>query len=201
MEVEEETYVTESGANIQPQSTTGLDYPSNQDMALQGAQTTQVGSRPRRHGLDTTATHGIISRLGDVDDDNMPGFGRASLINTTDQPSPPTIDWASLGQSEFDLLGTCVGTSRRQPATQLVINPDTLGRSEIAMPGDNAGLEVEDTATSVDVQGTWLQVSQQLAVIETEVPTRKSTGRRHRLHHVPSKSHQAKRAARRPGQP
>ena len=86
MEVEEETYVTESGANIQPQSTTGLDYPSNQDMALQGAQTTQVGWRPRRHGLDTTATHGIISRLGDVDDDNMPGsgddmpgFGRASL--------------------------------------------------------------------------------------------------------------------------
>ena len=74
-------------------------------------------------------------------------------------------------------------------------------RSEVAMPGDDADMEVEDTATSVDVQGTGLQVPQQLAVIETEVPTRKTTGRRRRLHHVPSKSHQAKRAARHPAQP
>ena len=81
------------------------------------------------------------------------------------------------------------------------MNLDTLGRSEITMPGDDADMEVEDTATSVDVQGTGLQVPQQLAVIETEVPTRKTTGRRRRLHLVPSKSHQAKRAARRPEQP
>ena len=39
------------------------------------------------------------------------------------------------------------------------------------MPGDDADMEVEDTTTSVDVQGTRLQVSQQLAVIATEVPT------------------------------
>ena len=74
-------------------------------MALQGAQTTlQVGSRPSGHGLDTTAARGVVGRLGDADNDDMPGsgddmpgFGRASLINTTDQPSPHAIDWASLG--------------------------------------------------------------------------------------------------------
>ena len=69
------------------------------------------------------------------------------------------------------------------------------------MPGDDTDMEVEDTATSVNVQGTGLQVLQQRAVIEPEVPTRKTTGRRRRLHHIPSKNNQAKRAARRPGQP
>ena len=69
------------------------------------------------------------------------------------------------------------------------------------MPGDDADMEVEDTATSVDVQGTRLQVPQQLAVIEPEVPTKKTTGRRRRLHLVPSKSSQAQKAARKHGQP
>jgi hypothetical protein len=49
--------------------------------------------------------------------------------------------WASLGQSEFDLAGTCatVGASRRsRPDLPLVINIDALGRSEITMPGDDA---------------------------------------------------------------
>ena len=129
-------------------------------MALQGAQTTQVGSRPSRHGLDTTAARGIVGRLGDADDDDMPGtgddmpgFGWASLINTTDQPSPPAIDWASLGQSKFDLPGTCVGTSRRRPATQLVINLDTLGRSDITMPGDDADMEMEVTTSHMVTAG------------------------------------------------
>ena len=70
----------------------------------------------------------------------MLGFGRASLLNTTDQPSAPALDWASLGRSEFDLPDTCVGASRSRPDTHLIINLDTLGQSEIAMPGDAADL-------------------------------------------------------------
>jgi hypothetical protein len=94
---------------------------------------TQVGSRPFRHGLDNTATRRIVGRLGAADADNMTGsggamlrFGRASLITTPDQPSPPAIDWASLGQSEFDLPSTSVSASRSRPDTQLVINLETL---------------------------------------------------------------------------
>ena len=55
---------------------------------------------------------------------------------------PPTVGsikqsnthWASLGQSEFDLPGTCatVGASRRRPDLPLVINIDAfLGRSDL----------------------------------------------------------------------
>ena len=50
MEVEEETSVTESDANLQPQSTVGIDPARTQDMeeeeelmtVIQGAQATQV---------------------------------------------------------------------------------------------------------------------------------------------------------------
>ena len=73
----------------------------------------------------------------------MLGFGRTSLLNTTDPLSPCTIDWASLGQSEFDLLGTSVSASRSRPDTQLVINFETLGRSDMTMPGDETGMEME----------------------------------------------------------
>ena len=36
-----------------------------------------------------------------------------------------------------------LAASRRRPHTQLVINLDTLGRSELTMPGDDAGMEME----------------------------------------------------------
>ena len=48
-----------------------------------------------------------------------------------------------MGQSEFDLPGTSVSASRSRPDTQLVINLDTLGRSDVTMPGDDVGMEVE----------------------------------------------------------
>ena len=84
MEVEEETSVTDLGDNLHLPSTVGMDYTSTQDMEAE-----EAGSG------------------GD-----MPGFSQASLITTTDSPSPFTIDWASLGQSEFDLPGTSVSASR-----------------------------------------------------------------------------------------
>ena len=97
------------------------------------------------------AAHRIVARLGGVHDDdipgsgdNMPGFGQASMITTTDSPSPLTIDWASLGQSEFDLPGTSVSACRSQPDTQLVINLDTLGRSE-----DVSLKQPQDSSTSL----------------------------------------------------
>jgi len=101
-----------------------------------------------RHRLDSTATRGITDRLRDADADDMPGsgddmlgFGRTLMLNTTDQPSAPAIDWASLGRSEFDLPGTSVGASLSRPDTHLSINLDTsVGQSEIAMPGDAADL-------------------------------------------------------------
>ena len=62
--------------------------------------------------------------------------------------TPFTIDWASLGQSEFDLLGTSVSASRSQPDTQLVINLETLGRSDVTMPGDDAGMEVQEASAA-----------------------------------------------------
>jgi hypothetical protein len=166
MEVEEETSVTASGTNLQPQSTVGIDHAHTQDMedeeepmtATQGAQATQVGLHRSRHGLDTVAAHRIVARLGGVHDDdipgsgdNMPGFGQASLITTTDSPSPLTIDWASLGQSEFDLPGTSVSASRSRPDTQLVINLETLGRSDVTMPGDDAGMEVQEASAATTV--------------------------------------------------
>ena len=118
MEVEEETSVTDLGGNLHLPSTVGMDYTNTQDMEAE-----EAGSG------------------GD-----MLGFGRTSLINTTDPPSPLTIDWASLGQSEFDLPGTSVSVNRSRPDTQLVINNDTLGRGEIVMPGDDADLAINATA-------------------------------------------------------
>ena len=107
--------------------------------------------------LDSTATRGIVGRLRDADADDMPGsggdmlgFGRTSLLNTTDQPSAPAIDWASLGRSEFDLPGTCVGASRSRPDTHLIINLDTLGQSEIAMQGDAADLAMNAIAPNAN---------------------------------------------------
>ena len=74
-------------------------------------------------------------------------------LNTTHPPSPLTIDWASLGQSEFDLPGTSVSASRSRPDTQLVINLDTLGRSDITMPGDDASMEMQATTSHVVTAG------------------------------------------------
>ena len=70
----------------------------------------------------------------------MSGIDHIQLTGRHLQPGG--IDWASLGQSEFDLPGTWVSDSQRRPDTQLVINLDTLGRSEIAMPGDDADMEM-----------------------------------------------------------
>ena len=116
------------------------------------------------------AAHRIVARLGGVHDDdipgsgdNMPGFGKASLITTTDSPSPLTIDWASLGQSEFDLPGTSVSASRSRPDTQLVINLETLGRSELTMPGDDAGMEMAAMTESAPERDTRCQVRPQIA--------------------------------------
>ena len=46
----------------------------------------QVGSRPSRHGLDNAAAHAIVGRLGDVDDDDMPGPGFGD-----DMPGPGLV--------------------------------------------------------------------------------------------------------------
>jgi hypothetical protein len=108
MEVEEETSVINLGDNLYLPSTVGMDYTNTQAMGAE-----EAGSG------------------GD-----MPSFSQASLITTTDSPSPLTIDWASLGQSEFALPGTSVSASQRRQDTQLVINLDTLGRSDVTMPGD-----------------------------------------------------------------
>ena len=48
-----------------------------------------------------------------------------------------------MGQSEFDLPGTSVSASRSRPDTKLVTNLETLGRSDVTMPGDDAGMELE----------------------------------------------------------
>ena len=108
-----------------------------------------------RHRLDNTATRGIIDRLRDADAGDMPGcggdtlgFGRTLLLNTTDQPSAPAIDWASLGQSEFDLPGTSVSASRTRPDTQLAINFETLGRSDVTMPGDDTGMGMQEASAA-----------------------------------------------------
>ena len=76
----------------------------------------------------------------------MPGFSQASLITTIDSLSPLIMDWASLGQSEFDSPGTRVDAGWRQPDTHLVTNLDTLGRGEIAMPGDDADMAMNAIA-------------------------------------------------------
>jgi hypothetical protein len=174
MEAEEETSVTDLGANVQPPSTVDMDYTSTQDMeeeeelmvTIHGAPATQAArthtcaataiqrgsqsqiqiqadSRPSRHGFNSPAARGIVGRFGDDDgddmpgcDDDLPGFGRTLPKNAADRLSAFAIDWASLGQSEFDLLGSPVSASRRRPDTHPVINLDTLGRGEIAMPGD-----------------------------------------------------------------
>ena len=132
MEVEEETSVTASGTNLQPQSTVGIDHAHTQDMEDEEEPMTQCNARcadntgrlaliSTRIGYRAMASHRIVARLGGVHDDdiprlgsgdNMPALGQASLITTTDQPSPLAIDWASLGQSEFDLPGTFVSASR-----------------------------------------------------------------------------------------
>ena len=130
---------------------TGGDSGTANDSMMEVEEETSVTDLGvTRHRLDNTATRGIIDRLRDADAGDMPGcggdtlgFGRTLLLNTTDQPSAPAIDWASLGQSEFDLLGTSVSTSRRRPDTQLVINLETLGRSDVTMPGDDVGMEIE----------------------------------------------------------
>jgi hypothetical protein len=57
--------------------------------------------------------------------------------NSTVQPSTLTIDWASLGQGEFDLLITFASASQRRPDPHLVLNLDTVGQSEVVMPGDD----------------------------------------------------------------
>ena len=129
------------------QTTAGDSNPANDSMMEVEEETSGSALGVTRHRLDSTATRGIIDRLRDADADDMPGsgddmlgFGRTLMLNTTDQPSAPAIDWASLGRSEFDLPDTSVGANRRRPDTHLIINLDTLGQSEIAMPGDAADL-------------------------------------------------------------
>ena len=124
MEVEEETSVTTLGDNLHLPSTVGMDSTSAQDMEAEEA-----------------------GPGGD-----MLGFSQASLITTTDSLSPLTIDWASLGQSEFDLPGTSVSASRSRPDTQLVINLDTLGRSDVTMPGDETGMDMEVTTAAAPLR-------------------------------------------------
>ena len=68
-------------------------------------------------------------------------------IKQSNTPSPFTIDWASLGQSEFDLPGTSVSASRSRPDPQLVINLETLGRSDVTMPGDEGEAVTSVTQT------------------------------------------------------
>ena len=160
MEVEEETSVTDLGDNLHLPSTVGMDYTSTQDMEAE-----EAGSG------------------GD-----MPGFSQASLITTHDSPSPLTIDWASLGQSEFDLPGTSVSASLSLPDTQLVINFETLGRGDVTMPGDNVGMEVE-TITGVQVPHHPEEPGN-AALQDISAPRR----RRNRPH-VRSKSERAKRGA------
>ena len=84
----------------------------------------------------------------------MLGDGGGLRKTSTVHPSPLAIDWASLGQSEFDLPGTLVSASRPQPHTHLVINLDTLGQSDIAMPGDE-----EVVTESAAMQGAGLRTS------------------------------------------
>ena len=134
------------------QTTAGDSNPANDSMMEVEEETSGSALGVTRHRLDSTATRGIIDRLRDADADDMPGsgddmlgFGRTLMLNITDQPSAPAIDWASLGRSEFDLLGTSVGASRSRPDTQLVINLDALGRSDITMPGDATGTAVAET--------------------------------------------------------
>ena len=122
MEVEEETSVTDLGDNLHLPSTVGMDSTSAQDMEAEEA-----------------------GPGGD-----MPGFSQASLITTTDSPSPLTIDWASLGQSEFDLPGTSVSASRSRPDPPPIINLHTLGQGDIAMPGDTADLTMNAIAPKVN---------------------------------------------------
>ena len=120
MEVEEETSVTDFGDTLHLPSTVGIDSTSAQDMEAE-----EAGPR-----------------------DDMPGFSQASLITTTDSQSPLIMDWASLGQSEFDLPGTSASTSRRRPDTQLIINLDTLGRSDVTMPGDDTGMDMQEASAA-----------------------------------------------------
>jgi hypothetical protein len=147
------------------QTTAGDLDPATDSMMEVEEETSVPALGVTRHRLDSTATRGIVGRLRDADADDMPGsgddmlgFGRTSLLNTTDPQSPLTIDWASLGQSEFDLLGTSVSASRRRPDPQLVINLDTLGRSDVTMPGDETGMDMEVTTESVHIQSSGSRV-------------------------------------------
>ena len=135
---------------------TGGDSGTANDSMMEVEEETSVTDLGvTRHRLDNTATRGIIDRLRDADAGDMPGcggdtlgFGRTLLLNTTDQPSAPAIDWASLGRSEFDLPSTSVSASRSRPDTQLVINLDTLGRSDVTMPGDDTGMGMQEASAA-----------------------------------------------------
>ena len=86
------------------QTTAGDSNPANDSMMEVEEETSGSALGVTRHRLDSTATRGIIDRLRDADADDMPGsgddmlgFGRTLMLNTTDQPSAPAIDWALLG--------------------------------------------------------------------------------------------------------
>ena len=49
---------------------------------------------------------------------------------------PIVIDWSTLGQSEFDLTDTFQHQDRPAPQSTLNLKLVTLGKSEVAMPGD-----------------------------------------------------------------
>ena len=83
---------------------------------------------PSTVGMDYTNTQDMTAEEAGSGGD-MLGFGLASLTTT-------------------DLPGTCVRASLCQPDTQLIINLDTLGRSEVTMPGDDADMQVEEASAA-----------------------------------------------------
>jgi len=98
MEVEEETSVTASGTNLQPQSTVGIHHAHTQDMedeeepmtAMQGAQATQEDDVDQ-----LTETLHILHQLD-------------TPLNTVARRSDGSlaIDMDTLGQDAFDLAGS-----------------------------------------------------------------------------------------------
>ena len=72
-------------------------------------------------------------------DDIIRALDGGELQYNMDEQQPPlVIDWAraTLGQSEFDIPATFADAGWRQQVPSLVLNLDTLGQSEIVMPGD-----------------------------------------------------------------
>ena len=87
----------------------------------------------------------------DSDNDSDSDLQTGKPWHTIVQPLSLFIDCASLGQSEFDLPDTSTSASWHRPDPPLALNLETLGQSEVTMPGDDAGMEVTE-ATAVPWQ-------------------------------------------------